>query len=190
MSTVPFRAPTGVNSPAGNASPDSLIGSLRARAAERRATEELTVELPGRWAGLLRVRYGYVSLDEIEQYADIDLTHASNIGMTLDLLNKAIRVVEAYDAEANDWITVSDQFGHVTFDDRLARLLAWPRPDDDYEFSVRQVYEGVFDGNGLAIGQHVQKVGTWMGVFEQELASGEASTSGGPKPSAPPPSSE
>ena len=190
MSTVPFRAPTGVHSSPPAASPDSLIGSLRAKAAERRENEELTVDIPGRWAGVLRVRYGYISLDEIEQYEGIDLAHVSNIGMTLDMLSKSVKAVEGFDQTTGEWAVVKDAAGPVTFDDRFARLLDWPRPDDDYEYSIRQVYEALFENNGLAIGQHIGEVGRWMGVFEEELASGKDSTSGGPMPSAPLPPSE
>jgi len=190
VSTVPFRAPTGAPSPASQASPDSLIGQLRATAAERREAETLTIDIPGRWAGKLRIVYGYVALEVIESYGDIDLAHTSNIGMTLDLLSKATRAVEAYDREEEKWTAISDAAGPVVFDDRFTRLLDWPRPDSDYEFSVRQVYEGMFNGNGLAIGQHVNEVGRWMGVFEEEVSSGEPSTSSGSTRSAPPLRSE
>ena len=184
MSTVPFRV---TNQQASQASPDSLITQLRERAAEKREDSEKTVELPGRWEGFLRVVYGYVDLDELEGYANVDLTHVSNIGMSLDMLAKACKRIEAKNAETGEWETVSDARGPVTWDDRLARLLGWPRPDDDYEFSTRQVFDGVFSGNGLAIGQHLGEVAQWMGVVVEEEDSGKASTPGGLTPSQPAP---
>jgi hypothetical protein len=191
VSTVPFRVPTGVapQPNGGGASPESLIAGLRARAAERREAEELVVALPGRWEGRLRARYGYIGLDDLETYEGVDLAHTSGVGMTTDMLAKACRAIEAYDPEAEAWEPLRDELGPVTFDDRLTRLLAWPRPDEDFEYSARQVYEGMFDGNGLAVGQHAGRVARWMGVFEEELASGEASTGGGSTPSPPPPPS-
>lgn len=176
---VPYQPPNGV--------PDqpptsSLIGQLRSVAAEKRESEYV-IGLPGRWEGRLRVVYGYVNLDEMEGYADVDLTHVSNVGMSLDMLSKACKRIEALDRETGEWETVVDPFGPVTFDDRLTRLLDWPRPDNDWEFSVRQTYEGMFEGNGVAIGQHLGEVARWMGVTGEEEALGKASTSGGSTPS-------
>jgi hypothetical protein len=167
-----------------------LITQLRERAAEVREEGEKTIYMPGRWEGFLRVVYGYVDLDELEQYADIDLAHTSNIGLSLDMLAKSVKRIEALNARSGEWETVTDVRGPVTFDDRLARVLNWPRPDDDWEFSVRQVYEGMFSGNGLLIGRHVAEVAAWMGVAMEEETSGKASTSGGSTPSPPVPSSE
>jgi hypothetical protein len=186
VSAVPFRVSTAQGQ---DAPGDSLVAQLRARAAERREGGELTVGLPGRWEGFLRVTYGYVDLDELEGYEGVDLAHTSNIGMSLDMLAKACKRVEALNATTGEWELVTDERGPVRFDDRLARVLGWPRPDDDWEFSARQVYEGVFEGNGLAIGRHVAEVSRFMGVLEEEEASGKASTSGGSTLSPPPPPS-
>ena len=188
MSTVPFRVPTGQGQQQQDP-PDSLIAQLRARAAEKQAKGEVTIPLHGLWEGRLRVTYGYVDLDTLEGYADVDLTHVSNIGMTLDMLGKACKRIEGCDQETGEWATLEDAHGAVGFDDRLARLLGFPRPDDDWEFSTRQVYELVFEGNGLAIGAHVTQAATWMGIVNQEEESGKTSTSGGSTPAPPPPPS-
>ena len=184
MSATPFRAPTAV----ADTSPpkDSLIAQLRATAAEERADSEYVAMLPGRWDGVMRVVYGYIDIDELESYADIDLTHVSNVGMSLDMMSKAVKRIEAHNSRTGKWETVEDANGPVTFDDRLARLLAWPRPDDDWEFSVRQVYEGVFEGNGVLLGKHMGDVSRWMGLLDGEEESGKDSTSGGSTPSPPP----
>jgi hypothetical protein len=190
VSTVPFRATNSTQQgQASQASPDSLITQLRERAAEKRADGELTVGIPGRWEGTLRVVYGYVDLDELEGYANLDLARVNNLSMSLDMLSKAVKRIEALNRDTDEWQTVSDAQGPVTFDDRFSRLLGWPRPDQDYEFSVRQVFEGVFSGNGLAIGQHVGEVATWMGVVVEEENSGKASTPGGSTLSQPAPPS-
>lgn len=188
MSATPFRAiPTAQGS---QASPDSLITQLRERAAEKREDGEKTIGLPGRWQDFLRVTYGYVDLDELEGYANLDLEHTSSVGLSLDMLAKAVKRIEALNAATGEWELVSDVHGPVSFDDRLARLLSWPRPDDDYEFSTRQVYEGMFSGNGILLGQHIAEVSQWMGVVVEEETSGKASTPSGLTPSPPVLSSE
>ena len=180
----------GVAQPTGDAAPDSLLADLRRTAAQKRAEATLTVDVPGRWQGKLRAVYGWVGLDEVERFTDAVLT-TSNVGASLEILNRACRRIEVYDRELERWRPLEDQLGPVTFDDRLARLLQWERPADDDEFAypVRAVYETMWDGNGIALGQHVAKVAEFMGLVEEEAASGEASTSGGSTRSVPPPPS-
>lgn len=174
----PFPKPT----LAQDASPDSLVARLRSTAAQKRETEELTVELPGRWQGVLRARYGMVRLELLEQYTN---AQGSAIGMSLDILAHACKAIEAYDEDEHDWVILKDERGPVSFDDRLARLLGWPRPAEEFEFSSRQVYETMFDENGLAISAHVAKVAGWMGATEEQIGVGE-STGGGSTRSVPP----
>lgn len=171
----------GVSQPgaAGDAAPGSLLGQLRATAAQKRTSETLTLPLPGRWEGKLRVVYGTVGLDELERFAESVGSNASNISGSLEVMARAVRAIEAYDAADDGWLVLEDELGPVTFDDRLARLLDWPRPGDEFTFSARQVYEEMFDGNGFALSAHVGRVAAFMGVVEGEVASGEASTPAG-----------
>ena len=181
----------GVSQPSGDAAPDSLLADLRRTAAQTRKQATLTVDIPGRWQGKLRAVYGYVGLDELERFTDAVL-NTSNVGASLEILNRACRKIEVYDPEQERWRALEDQLGPVTFDDRLARLLQWERPSDDPEFAypTRTVYETMWDGNGIALGQHVAKVAEFMGLVEEQAASGEASTPDGSTPSGQPPPSE
>jgi hypothetical protein len=173
---IPFRAPTGAAAP--DAPPDSMLAQMRAISERRREQAELTLIIPG-WEDRLRVTYGYVDLDTLEGYSNVDLTHASGVSLSLDMLAKATIRVEGLNATTGEWETFRDQQGPVPFDDRFARLLGWPRPDPDFEFAVRQVYEGVFAGNGLAIATHAAEVSTWMGVVVEEEETGKDSTNTG-----------
>jgi hypothetical protein len=172
----------------GDAAPDSLLGQLRATAAEKRQAKTLTLDMPGRWEGMLRVRYGVLGTDEAER----QLAVGSNLTQSLEMLNRACRAIEAKDGKK--WRPLEDDIGPVTFDDRLVRLLGWPRPGDEYRFSVRETYEIMFDvaTDGIGpLGQHLRRVAEFMGVTEEEVAAvvGEASSrtskpSAAPSPSA------
>jgi hypothetical protein len=189
MSTIDKFPIPGVSQPgqAGDAAPGSLLAGLRQTAAEKRAAATVTVDIPGRWKGKLRARYGTVGLDELERYADAaNLAGSSNLGQSLEILSRACEAIEAYDAETGSWLVLEDDLGPVTFDDRLTRLLQWPRPDEEFTFPVRTVYETMFDGNGMAVGAHVGRVAEFMGLIEEEIATGEASTGGTSTPSVPP----
>ena len=183
----------GVSQPgqAGDAASGSLLASLRATAARKREASTKTLGLPGRWAGTVRARYGVVSLDDLERYADTSMqtSGADLMNESLEILARACQAIEGKDPETGEWQVLEDELGPVTFDDRLALLLDWPRPDGDFTFSVRTVYETMFDGNGVALGQHVAEVSQFMGLVQEDAGLGEASTGGGSTPSAPPPPS-
>jgi hypothetical protein len=181
MSTIDKFPIPGVSQPgqAGDAAPGSLLAELRQTAAEARAAATVTVNIPGRWEGKLRARYRTVGLDELERWQDASqLTGSSNVSQSLDILSRACDAIEAYDPEVGEWLVLEDDLGPVTFDDRLARLLSWPRPDDEFTFPTRTVYETMFDGNGIALGAHIGRVVEFMGLTENEITSGKPSTGG------------
>lgn len=192
MSAIEKFPIPGVSQPgqAGDAAPGSLLNELRTTAARKREAASETFGLPGRWAGKVRARYGVVSLDELERFTDAtQLNGASDVNVSLDILARACQAIEGKDPETGEWLVLEDELGPVTFDDRLTRLLNWPRADPEYTFPVRVVYETMFDGNGIALGQHIGAVSQFMGLIQEDIASGEASTGGGLTRSAPPPSS-
>ena len=192
MSTIDKFPIPGVSQPgqAGDAAPDSVLAMLRAKAAQKRKQSEITIDLPGRWKGSLRARYGTVGIDEIESWQatlglDGEAQTAAPVKASLEIIYRACRAIEAYRVDNDDWVVLEDNLGPVKFDDRLARLLRWDRPGDDFTFSVKEVYDRMFDGNGIALGQHVGQVATFMGLVEEEIASGEASTGGSSTPTVP-----
>jgi hypothetical protein len=191
MNTIEKFPIPGVSQPgqAGDAAPGSLLSELRATAAQKRKSAALTLELPGKWKGKLRVRYGTVSLAELERFQS--LTPADvNMGTTLEMLSCACRAVEAIDPTNGEWLVLEDELGPVKFDDRLARLLQWERPDPDFTFSSLMVYEGMFDGDGFAIMRHAGEVNQFLGLVEGDIASGKLSTVASLTPSASPLRSE
>lgn len=173
----------GVSQPgqAGDAAPGSLLSRLRHEAQEVREARTLTVPIPRDQGRVqLRARYGVLGLDELERLQSAMAPSVSNLTGSLEILSRAVQAIEALDPAGgpDDWLVLEDDLGPVTFDDRLARLLDWDRPDDDFTFSVRGVYERMFDGNGIAVGQHAATVAEFMGVVEQEAAAGKPSTAG------------
>jgi hypothetical protein len=155
---------------AGDAAPDSVLGRMRAAHHEQQAREELTLALPP-FAGYdRRVRYGYVSLDDMDQ---TDTAGLSEMDATLKMLARAVKAIEVRDPETDRWEVLEDDLGPVSFDDRYARLMRWERPGvdggEDYVYNERQVYEAIFNGNGLAIGTHIARVTRFMGGGEEDL---------------------
>lgn len=200
MSTIDKFPIPGVSQPgqAGDAAPDSLLAELRAKAAQKRRRSEITIGLPGRWEGTLRARYGMVGIDELESWqatlgldgGDPTIAAGEAIKASLEIVHRACRAIEARGADSDEWVVLEDALGPVKFDDRLARLLSWERPGDEFVFSIKEVYDRMFDGNGIALGQHIGKIAEFMGLVEEEIAASEPSTGGGLTRSAPPSSSE
>lgn len=194
MSTIDKFPIPGVSQPgqAGDAAPDSLLAELRGRAAQKRRKAETALVIPGdRWAGSLRIRYGTMELDELDRWrtSGIDMDDAT-LAASLEIIARAVRSVEGRSSATGDWRVLEDNLGPVKVDDRLARLLQWERPGEDFTYSVREVYDRLFDGNGFAITQHVASIAQFMGLVEEDIASSEPSTDGGLTRSAPPSSSE
>lgn len=168
-----------VKGAAGDAAPDSVLGQLRAAHREHREQETITLSLPP-FAGLKRrVTYGYVSVDDME---DVDTSGMSNMDATLKLMARACQAIEVYDEQADKWEVLEDNIGPVSFDDRYARLMQWERPGegDDFVFPTRQVYDVVFNHNGMALGMHIARAVDFMAGGEEDVAAllGEASTLG------------
>lgn len=176
----------GVRGSQGDAAPDSLLGQLRAGAKRKRETASTTEPLPPYAGVALRATYTALSVEEIERYygsINERAIEAAPLTSNLDILARACRKIEGQDDDGR-WYVLEDEIGPVTFDDRLARLLRWPRPAEDYTYPTVQVYEGMFNGNGFAVTAHQKQVTEALGLTEEGLALGE-STSAGPTPSAP-----
>lgn len=200
MSTGPLRLPTppGVSVPGsrGDAAPDSVLGQLRADARRKREAQVVTVALPEHLFSIpLRARYGALPPEELERLADRAQLGQMNLTVNLEMLARACRAIEAYDAAEDRWLVLEDDIGPVTWDDRLPALLGMPRPDDEFKFSVRDVFDAIFsegdppEPNGFLITAHATEAMQGLGLVSQDVMPGE-STNGSRTRSAPRPRSE
>lgn len=168
-----------VKGAAGDAAPDSVLGQLRAAHKAHREQEVVTLSLPPFAGFKRRVTYGYVSVDDME---DVDTSGMSNMDATLKLMAHACQAIEVYDEQADKWEVLEDNIGPVSLDDRYARLMQWERPGEgeDFVYTTRQVYDVIFNHNGMALGMHIARVVDFMAGSEEDVAAllGEASTLG------------
>jgi hypothetical protein len=166
---------------AGDAAPDSVLGRLRAAHEQERLHGELAVDLPPVQGMPRRVRYGVLSLDDMEA---TDTDEMSPVDASLKLMARAVKAIEVLDEEDDRWLVLEDDLGPVTFDDRYARLLRWDRPGDDFTYTTRQIYDAVFGGSGIAIGAHIAKVVQFMagGEVDIEALLGEGLTASPTRP--------
>jgi hypothetical protein len=154
--------------PRGDTAPDSLLAQLRNDVQRKRETRLVTVELPPIGTSRLRANYGVLQVEEIESYVEAaDLANTPAMTANLETLARACRSIEALDADGS-WLVLRDDVGPVTFDDRLARLLGWDRPGDEFRYSVREVYEGMFGGDGFAVMAHQAKALRELGLVDRE----------------------
>jgi len=172
-----------------DAAPDSVIAQLRRDVRQRRASKSITFDLPPIGSTRLRVTYGTLGTDEVERYvasAQVDTTRP--LSANLEVLARACRSIEAYDAADEKWAVLEDDVGPVTFDDRLTRLLGWERPGEDFRYPIREVYSGMFGDDGFALMTHFTRVAQALGLVEADVGA-DLSTSGSPTRSAQPPRS-
>jgi hypothetical protein len=171
----------------GDAAPDSVLAQLRRDVTAKREAKTFTFE----WTLVetrLRATYGTLGLDETERYiVGAQLDPLKPLTGNLEVMARACRAIEIRDADGKWWV-IEDDAGPVTFDDRLTRRLGWERPGDEYRYSVRDVYEGMFDADGFALMAHQTRVLQALGLVEAEVGM-DLSTSGSPTPSAQPPRS-
>jgi hypothetical protein len=181
--------PPGLTAPGqrGDAAPDSVLAQLRRDVQRRREATTATFELPPIGATRLRATYGSLGVEETERYiTTAKLDETKPLTGNLEVMARACRAIEALDGER--WVVLEDGAGPVTFDDRLTRLLGWERPGDDFAYPVRDVYEGMFGGDGFALLAHQTKVLQALGLAELEVGT-DLSTGGSPTRSAQPPRS-
>lgn len=182
---IPTPAGFSVPGSRGDAAPDSVLAQLRADVAHRREERPVVLE----WKlgeSSLRATYGTLAVDEVERYmtsAQIDTSRP--LTGNLEVLARACRSIEVLDGER--WVVLEDAAGPVTFDDRLARLLDWERPDPEFRYAVGDVYEGMFDGDGFAVMSHQAKALQGLGLVEE--VGPDLATGGSPTRSATPPRS-
>lgn len=187
MAAPANSVPTGFSVPGsqGDAASDSLLGTLRAGAQRKREALTVTLDLPEYGGVKLRATYAALGVQEIQRFyahANMATLEDEPLSSNLDLLSRACRKIEAQDGDGN-WLVLEDDAGPVTFDDRLARLLGWERPGDDFEYPVDVVYETMFSGNGFAVTMHQKAATEALGI--EDVTPGE-STSGGSTRSVPP----
>jgi hypothetical protein len=164
-----------------------VLAQLRADVQRRRESHPVTLGLPPIGATELRTTYGTLSTDETERYmAGAQIDTSKPLTANLEVLARACRSIEARDPAGGEWGVLEDAAGPVTFDDRLTRLLSWPRDGDDFVYSVRDVYDGMFGGDGFALMAHVREALTGLGLVEVEAVAPDLSTRGSPTRSATP----
>ena len=171
----------------GDAAPDSLLEQLRSDVKRKRAARTVTLELPAIGSTRLRANYGSMHIEEIEQYvAGADLENMGAMTANLEMLSRACRSIDAL-GEDGRWVVLEDDMGPVTFDDRLTRLLAWERPGEEFRYSIREVYEGMFGGDGFAVMAHQASALRELGLAERQVGTPDLAPTAGPStPSATP----
>lgn len=155
----------------GDAAPGSVLGSLRARAARAREQKRLDLAVGGSFGDLLRVRYRPLPLDELERYSELT-GRLGNVGLMVDLMVSC--------AETVLWVEhgAETDLG-VRLESRLWELLDWPLPagvETAAELTPRELLDGLFEHNAMALGQHGERLVDWMlNPAEGESAPGEPS---------------
>jgi hypothetical protein len=171
--------------------PGSLLAKLRDAANRQREERHLELDVPGAFAGIMRVRYHGLPLDGLERYSELLATgRTTNLSTVLDMLQTCCETVLGHDSEEDRWIVIEDDRGPVGLDDRLATLVGVPRVIPEVELSPREVIEALFmpGGNSVPLGNHAGELATWLSD-SKGLDPGESSAGSGSLLSAEPPSS-
>ena len=155
--------------PQDDAAPGSMLASLRAYAAAERRTKHLDVPVAGR--ELLVVQYGYLGLEAMDRYSELQPGQIKATSLTMDMLTSACRTVfYRHDGKLEDL--------EVGLDGRLWSVLGWPLPrgiERAEDVPAPDVVLELFDGNGMALVAHAERVITWM-QNPDALGEGSAAT--------------
>jgi hypothetical protein len=147
-----------------DAPPGSPLARLRQQAARQREQRTFDLAVGGAFGDQLVVRYGALPVSELERYAELG-DKLTNLSLVIDAMVSSCRTV-LYDGSDLE----------VTLDHRLWTLLGWELPpaiDAPDELLPREVIEALFGHNALALGEHVNRLVSWM--QDADESPGEAS---------------
>lgn len=159
----------------------SLLEELHDAAGRQREARRIELDVPGAFAGKMRVRYHGLPLEQLERYADlIGKGQTGPVSVNIDLLATCAEVVLAYDDETGEWIELHDEQGPIALEPRLARLLRLPEPAPGVEMSTDELIRGLFmpDENAVPLGTTATELSEWLQAKEG-LDPGESLAEGG-----------
>ena len=140
--------------PAADAPPGSMLATLRARAAAQRKDKHLDLPVGGAFGDSLVIRYRLLPVDQAERFAELG-ERLSNIALVIDMMVTTCMTVLWREHEADTDLGVG-------LDQRLWDLLGWPMPETVDELTPHEVVVGLFADNALALGEHAERLATWM----------------------------
>jgi hypothetical protein len=136
----------------------SMLGQLRARAAQARKERTLDVPVGGVFGSDLLVRYHTLPIDEMDRYGEMGddpRGMASTLGIDM-MVSACETVLFVVDGEVKDL--------DVGIDARLAEALGAPLPPNvDYsDLTPRDVVRELFSDNLFLLGAHLTRLVEWM----------------------------
>lgn len=193
MNTIPENlVPEGARLPGDRPSPNggtppsgSMLARLRDAAGRQREQRRVELDVPGAFAGQMRIRYHGISMEKVERYAELlDRKQTTQGSMNIDMIAQCADAVLGREDDGR-WTVIEDEQGPVGLDERLARLLGIPEPAPGAEISSDEVIRALFviDGNAWPLIAHSAALLTWLQASEG-LDPGESSAGSGSPTSA------
>jgi len=153
---------------AADAPAGSMLAALRRRAASQRAVKHLDVAVGGDFGEDLLVRYGYLALEDMDRYGDLQPGQIRATSLTIDMLISACRtVLFRHQGQLVDL--------EVGLGGELWERLGWPLPagiTNARDIPAPDVVAELFARNGMALVTHAERVVSWM---QDPADAGEAS---------------
>jgi hypothetical protein len=153
----------------GGTEPGSVLAQLRARAAAQREHKRLDLPVGGEFGELLQLRYRPLPLEELERYSELT-GRITNVALAIDMMVSC--------CETALWVEHGQETDlGVRLTSDLWELLGWPLPDGvdaASDLTPREVVDGLFGGNGMALGSHIERLIDWM-TDTEATAPGESS---------------
>lgn len=168
ISVVPAGEERATRTPAPE--PGSVLARLRQAAQAQREVRTLELPVGGAFGDQLRVRYGVLPLEEMDRYADLTTGRVRLSTLTIEMMVAACHTVVWHDAGTSEDL-------HVRLDGHLWELLGWPLPEGVDQLTPKEIVLGLFNGNGLAIVAHVERLIGWMRGEEPDAGESSAATS-------------
>ncbi len=173
--------------------PGSLLAKLRDAAGRQREKRHIELDVPGAFAGMMRVRYHGLPLDGLERYSELLTDRASTtnlstvLGHALHVLRGGARPRRRRGPVGGARPTSMARSGSTTG----SRACWASRARRQVELTPREVVEALFmpGGNSVPLGNHAGELATWLSDAEG-TEPGESSAATGSSSSAGPPPSE
>jgi hypothetical protein len=162
----------------GDVKPGSILWRLKEQAKQLQQEHEIDLSVGGEFGDWLMIRYKVMDPDRLDViYSRIqNEDNPKALQANMDFMAQACVAVVGHNPETGDKEVLKHPDGRpMVIEQALIKLLEMPIPPGP-ELTARDVIALLFSRNGVAIGQHGNKLVRWMQDPSKKLDLGEEST--------------
>jgi len=141
----------------------SIISTLRKQAIDQRKKKVKAFSVGGDFGDCLQIRYTPLPPGQLDDFiaGQTEVSQERAIELNMDMMARSCVDVIGVEPDSKNVTILSDEDGPIRLEHRLIKFLEMPIPEGAV-LTSREAISLIFGNNGLAVGEHGDKVAAWM----------------------------